>query len=62
MSRNTYRDALNANKIKFNTKGRKVGELHPLEISQGPWQEISIDIIGPLSKSNGMDTIVIIVD
>ena len=41
---------------------RKVGELHPLEIPQGPWQEISIDIIGPLPKSNGMDTIVIIVD
>jgi len=27
-----------------------------------PWQEISIDIIGPLPKSNGMDTIVVIVD
>ena len=26
------------------------------------WQEISIDIIRPLSKSNGMDTIVVIVD
>ena len=41
---------------------RKAGELHPLEISQGLWQEISIDIIGPLPKSNGMDTIVVIVD
>ena len=41
---------------------RKAGELHPLEIPQGPWQEISIDIIGPLPKSNGMDAIVIIVD
>ena len=41
---------------------RKAGELHPLEIPQGPWQEISIDIIGPLPKSNGMDTIVVIVD
>jgi len=37
-------------------------ELHPLEIPQGLWQEISIDIIGPLPKSNGMDTIVVIVD
>ena len=27
---------------------RKAGELHPLEIPQGLWQEISIDIIGPL--------------
>jgi len=33
-----------------------------LEIPEGPWQEISIDIIGPLPKSNGMDTIVVIVD
>jgi len=41
---------------------RKVGELHSLEILKGPWQEINIDIIGPLPKSNGMDTIVVIVD
>jgi len=41
---------------------RKAGELHPLEIPQGPWQEINIDIIGPLPKSNGMDAIVVIVD
>ena len=61
MSRNMYKDALNANKIKFNTK-RKTGELHPLEIPQDPWQGISIDIIGPLPKLNGMDTIVVIVD
>jgi len=33
-----------------------------LEILEGPWQEISIDIIGPLPKSNGMDAIVVIVD
>ena len=41
---------------------RKPGELHLLEIPQGPWQEISIDIIGPLPKSNRMDTIVVIID
>jgi len=41
---------------------KKAGELHPLEIPQGPWQEISIDIIRPLPKSNGMDAIVVIVD
>ena len=41
---------------------RKAGELHPLEIPQGPWQEISIDIIRPLPKSNGMDVIIVIVD
>jgi len=41
---------------------KKAGELHPLDIPGGPWQEISIDIIGPLPKSNGMDAIVVIVD
>ena len=41
---------------------RKAGELHPLEIPKGPWQDISIDMIGPLLKSNGMDAIVVIVD
>ena len=41
---------------------KKASELHPLKIPQGPWQEISIDIIGPLPTSNGMDAIVIIVD
>jgi len=41
---------------------RKAGELHPLEIPQGLWQEISINIIGPLLKSNGIDAIVVIVD
>jgi len=39
-----------------------VGELYLLEIPQGSWQEISIDIIGPLSKSNRKDAIVDIVD
>ena len=41
---------------------KKSGELHPLEIPQEPWQEISINIIGPLPRSNGMDVIVVIVD
>jgi len=41
---------------------KKVGELYPLEISEGPWQEISINIIGSLLKSNGKDTIVVIVE
>ena len=47
------------NKVQYQKKAR---ELHPLEIPQGPWQEISIDIIGPLSKSNEIDVIVVIVD
>ena len=41
---------------------RKAGELHLLEIPERLWQEISIDIIGPLPKSNGMNAIMIIVD
>jgi len=41
---------------------KKAGELHPLEILEGPWQEISINIIRPLPRSNGMDAIVVIVD
>jgi len=41
---------------------KKAGELHPLEIPEGLWQEISIDIVEPLPKSNGMDAIVVIVD
>ena len=41
---------------------RKAGELHPLEIPKGPWQDISIDVIGPLPSSNRMDAIVVIVD
>ena len=41
---------------------KKLGELHPLNIPLGPWQEISIDVIGPLPKSNRMDVIVVIVD
>ena len=33
-----------------------------MKIPQELWQEISIDIIGPLPKSNGMDAIVVIVN
>jgi len=41
---------------------KKVGELHSLEILERLWQEISIDIIGPLPKSNAKDAIIVIVD
>ena len=40
---------------------KKARELHLLEILEGLWQEISINIIGPLLKSNN-NVIVIIVD
>ena len=41
---------------------KKKGELHPLKTPEGSWKEISINIIRPLPKSNGKDTIVVIVD
>ena len=41
---------------------KKAGELHPLKTPEGPWKEISIDIIGPLPKSNKNDVIVVIVN
>ena len=36
--------------------------LNPLPIPNGPWEEISIDMIGPLPKSSDNDAIVVIVD
>jgi len=41
---------------------KKAGQLHLLQIPDGLWQEISINIIGPLPRSNDKDVIVIIVD
>ena len=41
---------------------KKAGELYPLDILKESCQEISIDIIGPLPRSNGKDAIVVIVD
>ena len=47
------------NKVQHMKKAR---ELHPLKIPEGPWKEISINIIGPLPKSNRKDAIIVIVD
>ena len=41
---------------------KKVGELHPLKVLEGLQQEISINIIRPLPKSNKKDAIVVIID
>ena len=41
---------------------KKAEELHPLEIPDGLWQEISIDIIRPLLRSNDKNAIVVIVN
>jgi len=39
---------------------KKTGELHPLETPQEPWQEININIIRLLPRSNNKDIIVVI--
>jgi len=41
---------------------KKTGELYPLKTPERPWQEISIDIIEHLPKSDGKDAIVVIMD
>ena len=41
---------------------KKLEELYPLKILQEPWQEISINIIESLPRSNRMDAIVVIMD
>ena len=41
---------------------KKARELHSLETSEELWQEINIDIIRPLPRSNGKDAIVVIVN
>jgi len=41
---------------------KKARELHPLKTSEGPWKEISINIIGLLLKSNEKDMIIVIVN
>jgi len=41
---------------------KKAGKLHSLETPEGLWQEISINIIGPLPKQNDKNAIVVIID
>ena len=40
---------------------KKAGELYPLKMLKELWQVISINIIRPLSRSNGKDIIIVIV-
>ena len=40
----------------------KAAPLHPNEIPEGPWQTISMDMMGPLPESKGFDTILVVVD
>jgi len=40
----------------------KRNNLHPNEIPKGPWEVISIDLVGPLPELSGHDGILVIVD
>jgi len=41
---------------------KKAISLHPLPTPKTPWEEISIDIIGPLPRSEDKDAILVVVD
>ena len=41
---------------------KETEEIYSFEKFQGPWQEISIDIIRSLLRSNNKDIIVVIID
>ena len=41
---------------------KKAGELYLLKTLEGPWKEISINVIGLLPKSNKKDAIIVIVN
>jgi len=43
-------------------QGAIAAPLHPHDPPSAPWEVISADMIGPLSKSNGFDAIFVIVD
>jgi len=41
---------------------KRAGPLHPLSTPKTPWEEISIDVIGPLSRSEDKDAILVVVN
>ena len=41
---------------------KKAAPLHPLPTPKTPWEEINIDVIGPLPKSEDKDAILVVVD
>jgi len=41
---------------------KKAASLHPLPTPKTPWKEISIDVIGPLPRSEDKDAILVVVD
>ena len=40
----------------------KATALHPHDIPEGPWESISVDIVGPLPESKGFNAILAIID
>ena len=42
--------------------GKKAAPLYPNSIPEGPWETISMDLIGPLPESQGYDSILNVVD
>ena len=42
--------------------GKKAAPLYPNSIPKGPWETISMDLIGPLPESQGYDSILNVVD
>ena len=59
MLKDTFKNTSNVNRTKYNIWRRQKNHLKILE---GLWKEISINIIGPLPKSNKKDVIIVIVD
>jgi hypothetical protein len=52
-------DLCNQTKVR---QRQTIGELHPLETSEAPWDTISIDFIVELPESHGYDTIMCVID
>ena len=42
--------------------GKYQGLLRPLPIPERPWRHISVDFVGPLPESGGMNTVMVVVD
>ena len=42
--------------------GKYQGLLQPLSIPERPWQNISVDFVGPLPESKGSNTIMVVID
>jgi len=41
---------------------KRAAPLHPLSMPKIPWEEISIDVIGPLPRSEDKNAILVVVD